>query len=210
MLFNKKCQLFWNVYQRRTKKKIFNNHHHHWQVFVFDLLLFRHQGHLVKVVQAGKEMLPVWRGEHVIWNPSTWRHSCASTNVWQECRREVLLCGRVKSMCVHVHNCTKCISVSIVCICQLSVCLHLHLACQSANQCMCRKSPTLLCVGCRHLPVNSSCISLCIFMFVCLPSCHSEVFVKREKPSFSAEGLPTERTEKPIYLSGNLWLPAEW
>lgn len=108
------------------------------------------------------------------------------------------MCAR---MCMHSQLPSR-VFMSVICICQLSVCLHFQLACQSANQRLCRKSPALLCVGCRHPSVNSSCF---LSVFVCLSVCQaaSQKCLQKERSHLSsAEGLPTERTEQPIYLRG--------
>lgn len=145
------------------------------------------------------------------------RHSWPPKNIReaQECRHTALLCASEECnmcACVCVHpQLHRCSFVCVTYICQLSVCPRLHLVCQSVNQCMCRKSPTHFSVWVAGICLSIAvCLSLCIFMFVSLPSCQSDVFAEREEPSFSAERFPTERSEKPSYLSGYLWLPVEW
>lgn len=103
---------------------------------------------------------------------------CGSRHSWPprkkkkqglECRHTGLLCRSAKCMCVCVVQLHKCILVCVTCICQLSASLHL-LACQSVTQLSRQNRPILFCVGCRHLPVNSSCF---LPVFLCLSVCQA-------------------------------------
>lgn len=90
----------------------------------------------------------------------------------------------------------------VICICKLSVCLNPHLACQSVNQCMCRKSPTLLYVGCRHLSVNSSCF---LSVFLCLSVCQaaSRTCLQKERSHLSQlKGSPQRELRSPSISAG--------
>lgn len=94
------------------------------------------------------------------------------------------------------------IFMCVICICQHSVCLHPHLACQSVSQCMCKKSPTLLCVGCRHLSVNSSCF---LSVFLCLPLCQadSQKCLQKERSHLSQlKGSPQRELRSPSISVG--------
>lgn len=72
------------------------------------------------------------------------------------------------NVCVCVHNCINipACALYIHTVCQLSVFLHLHLACQSVSQCMCRRSQRFsvwvagICLSIAFLPVFL-CLSCC-------------------------------------------------
>lgn len=117
----------------------------------------------------------------------------------------MLLCGSV--VCTQVCVCVcaqfhKHIFMCVICICQLSVCLYLHLACQSVSQCMCRESLTLLCVGCRHLSVNSSCfLSLFLNLSVCQAA--SQKCLQKERSHLSQlKGSPQRELRSPSISVG--------
>lgn len=109
---------------------------------------------------------------------------------------------RGSAVCMHV--CVQahcCINVSS-CVLYAYVCLHLHLACQSVSQCMCRKSLTLLCVGCRHLSVNSSCF---LSVFLCLSVCQaaSQKCLQKERSHLSQlKGSPQRELRSPSISVG--------
>lgn len=89
----------------------------------------------------------------------------------------------------------------VICICQLSVGLHLHLACQSVSQCMCRECPALLCVGCRHLSVSSRFLSV----FLCLSVCQaaSQKCLQNERSHLSQlKGSPQRELRSPSISVG--------
>lgn len=132
------------------------------------------------------------------------RHSWPPRKIWLECRQTGLLCGSAECMHVCVSVCReplyKCIHMCITCICQLSVCLHLHLACQSVTQQLCQKRPILFCVGCRHLPVNSSCfLSVFLCLSVCQAATHKCLQIERSHRC-RLKGSPQRELRNPSIL----------
>lgn len=91
--------------------------------------------------------------------------------------------------------------VRVICICQLSVCLHFHLVCQSVNQCMCRKRPILLCVGwgiCLS-------IALAFSVFLCLSLCQAasqKCFQKERSHRSLLKGSPQRELRSPSISVG--------
>jgi len=129
----------------------------------------------------------------------------APGKICQECRQSVVVWERGMRVCAH-----NCINVSSCVLYAYVSFLSAFISILPANLSV---SAYVERDQCLFVWVASICpsisFSLCIFLFVCLPSCQSEVCADREKPSLSAEGLPTERSEKPIYLSGYLRLPVD-
>lgn len=102
---------------------------------------------------------------------------------------------------VQTHNSTD-VSLCVKCICQHSACLHPRLACQSVSQCMCKKRPSLLCVGCRHLSVNSSHF---LSLFLCLPLCQTDsrkCLLKERSQRSRLKGSPQREAKSPSISVG--------
>lgn len=170
----------------------------------------KHHGHFARVAQQvskNKEgRIPFGIGAE--FNNTIYNYPCVELAIL--CLQEKY--GRnAGTQCCHVGGLVcvymsarlhKRIFMRVICICQLSVCLHFHLAWQSVNQCMCRKSPTLLCVGCRHLSVNSSRF---LSVFLCLSACQaaSQKCLQKERSHLSElKGSPQRELRSPSISVG--------
>lgn len=110
-----------------------------------------------------------------------------------------MYCVGVQYACVYMCATaqTYCIFLRVIYICQRSVCLHPHHACQSVSQCMCKKIPTLLCVGCRQLSVSSSCF---LSVFLCLSLCQADS--QRRSHLSQLKGSPQRELRSPSISVG--------